>query len=151
MILFYPLHLNLSGSDCVCVCVCVCVGVCVCNGSLLLCAFSLVTESRDFSPVVVLRILTAAASLMEPRLQYLWHVGSVVAAPRLWSTGSVVVVPRFSGSMACGIFLDQGSNPCVLHWKAGFLATGPPRKFWLRILTNRMYRKVFYVVSKIRS
>ena len=25
-------------------------------------------------------------------------------------------VHRFSCSAACGIFLDQGSNPCLLHW-----------------------------------
>ena len=40
----------------------------------------------------------------------------------LWSTGSgragsVVVVHRPSCSAACGIFPDQGSNPCPLHWQ----------------------------------
>ena len=30
--------------------------------------------------------------------------------------------------MACGIFPDQGSNPCPLHWKHGVLTTGPPGK-----------------------
>ena len=25
------------------------------------------------------------------------------------------------GSAACGIFLDQGSNPCILHWQADSL------------------------------
>ena len=29
-----------------------------------------------------------------------------------------VVVHGFSCSVACGIFLDQGSNPCALHWQA---------------------------------
>ena len=34
----------------------------------------------------------------------------------LLSTGSrVVVVPGLSCSKACGIFLDQGLNPCLLH------------------------------------
>ena len=33
----------------------------------------------------------------------------------LQSTGSIVVVHRLSCSAACGIFLDQGSNPCSLH------------------------------------
>ena len=33
-------------------------------------------------------------------------------------TGSVVVVHGLSCSLACEIFLDQGSNPCVLHWQA---------------------------------
>ena len=31
---------------------------------------------------------------------------------------SVVVVHRLSSSAACGIFPDQGSNPCPLHWQA---------------------------------
>ena len=32
--------------------------------------------------------------------------------------GSVVVVHGLSCSAACGIFPDQGSNPCPLHWQA---------------------------------
>ena len=41
----------------------------------------------------------------------------------LWSTGSrragaVVVAHGPSRSVACGIFPDQGSNPCPLHWQA---------------------------------
>ena len=32
--------------------------------------------------------------------------------------GSVVVAHRPSCSAACGIFPDQGSNPCPLHWQA---------------------------------
>ena len=33
-------------------------------------------------------------------------------------TGSVIVAHRPSCSAACGIFPDQGSNPCPLHWQA---------------------------------
>ena len=33
-------------------------------------------------------------------------------------TGSVVVVHGLSCSATCGIFPDQGSNPCPLHWQA---------------------------------
>ena len=33
-------------------------------------------------------------------------------------TGSVVVAHGPSCSAACGIFPDQGSNPCTLHWQA---------------------------------
>ena len=33
-------------------------------------------------------------------------------------TGSVIVAHRPSCSTACGIFPDQGSNPCSLHWQA---------------------------------
>ena len=28
--------------------------------------------------------------------------------------------------MPCGIFLDQGSNPCPLHWQVDSVTTGPP-------------------------
>ena len=33
-------------------------------------------------------------------------------------TGSVIVSHGPSCSAACGIFPDQGSNPCPLHWQA---------------------------------
>ena len=55
------------------------------------------------------------------RLQQLWHMGSIVAAPRLQSTGLVVVVQGLSCSKVCGIFLDQRSNPCLLYWQADSL------------------------------
>ena len=32
--------------------------------------------------------------------------------------GSVIVAHGLSCSVACGIFPDQGSNPCPLHWQA---------------------------------
>ena len=42
---------------------------------------------------------------------------------------SVVVVHGLSCPTPCGIFPDQGSNPCLLHWQAdGFLITGLPGK-----------------------
>ena len=43
---------------------------------------------------------------------------SVVVAHGLWSAGSVVVVHGLSCSAACGLFPDQSSNPCPLHWQA---------------------------------
>ena len=54
-------------------------------------------------------------------LQQLWHVGSVVVAPRLWNIGSVVVAHGPSCPAACGFFLDQRSNPCLLYWSADSL------------------------------
>ena len=36
----------------------------------------------------------------------------------LWCVGSVVVVHGLSCSVAYGVFPDQGSNPCPLHWQA---------------------------------
>ena len=40
-----------------------------------------------------------------------------------WALGHrlVVVAHRLSCSEACGIFLDQRSNPCLLHWQADSL------------------------------
>ena len=55
------------------------------------------------------------------RLQKLWHVSSLVADPRLWSTSSAVVAHRLSCSGTCGIFLDQESNLCLMHWQADSL------------------------------
>ena len=51
----------------------------------------------------------AGLSLSRPLL--LWSTGSRCA-------GSVIVAHGPSCSAACGIFPDQGSNPCPLHWKA---------------------------------
>ena len=48
-------------------------------------------------------------------------MGSVVAAPGLQSTGSVVEVYELSCSATSGVFLDLGSNPCLLHWQADSL------------------------------
>ena len=47
--------------------------------------------------------------------QFLQHMGSVVAVPRLQSTGSGVVGHRLGYSTACGIFPDRGWNPYLLH------------------------------------
>ena len=46
-------------------------------------------------------------------------VGLSLSRPLLlWSTGSVIVAHGPSCYAACGIFPDQGSNPCPLHWQA---------------------------------
>ena len=49
-------------------------------------------------------------------------MGSLVAVPRLQSTGSVVAMDRLSWSTACGIFPNQGSNPCLLNWQVDSLS-----------------------------
>ena len=48
-------------------------------------------------------------------------MGSVVEASGLWSASSVVVVHRLNCSKACGIFLGEGSNLCLLHWQTDSL------------------------------
>ena len=42
----------------------------------------------------------------------------LMVASCFWAWASVVVMHKLSCSTACGIFLDQGSNPCPLHWQA---------------------------------
>ena len=91
-----------------------------CAGSHCCMSFSLFAASRAHSLVVVRRLPTAVVSLVpEHGLQGLGI--SAVVAPRLWSTGLMVAVHRLSCSVACGILLDQGSNPCLLHWQADSL------------------------------
>ena len=63
-------------------------------------------------------------------LQKLRHVASVVTVPGLQSTGNTIVVHGLSCSLACGILLDQGQNPCLLYWQADSLPLnhrGSPR------------------------
>ena len=53
-----------------------------------------------------------------------WCVGLSLSRPLLLRStgsrraGSVIVAHGLSCSAACGIFPDQGSNPCPLHWQA---------------------------------
>ena len=47
----------------------------------------------------------------------LTEVASLVAEHQLYSAGSVVVAHKLSLPAASGIFLDQGSNSCPLHWQ----------------------------------
>ena len=78
------------------------------------------------SLATVLRLLTQWLLLLPsapsrvPRLQGLQHVGSEVAAavPWLWRTSSTAGAPGLSCSETCGVFPDQGSDPCLLHWQA---------------------------------
>ena len=72
--------------------------------------------------------------------------------PDLQSTGSrhggsVVVAHRLSCPVACGIFPDQESNPCLLPWQAAFSEWGEmelreasfPQNFKLIILALFQY------------
>ena len=58
--------------------------------------------------------------------------------------GSVVVAHGPSCSVACGIFPDQGSNPCPLHWQADcqpLCHQGSPRiGFWKDKIDNLLAR-----------
>ena len=70
-------------------------GLCCYEGS------SLVAVSGSYSQVVAQRLLTAAASRCRARA--------------LGTQASVVAMHRLSCPLACGIFPDQGSNPCTLY------------------------------------
>ena len=52
------------------------------------------------------------------RAQALGAPASIVVAGGLSSCGLQALEHRHVGSAACGIFPDQGSNPCPLHWQA---------------------------------
>ena len=78
-------------------------------------AFSSCGE-RELPFVAVHGLLTVVASLVAEHglqacgLQQLWHAGSRAQAQQLWRTGLVAL-------WHVGIFLDQRSNPCPLHWQ----------------------------------
>ena len=66
--------------------------------------------------VVAAHRLSRAASVVAAH--GLSRAASVVAAHGLSRAASVVAAHRLSCSSACGIFPDQGSNPCPLHQQA---------------------------------
>ena len=65
-------------------------------------------ESKGYSLVIVHGLLIAMASI-------------TVVNHELQGTGSIVVALGFSFSGACGIFLNQGWNPCLLRWQVDSL------------------------------
>ena len=78
--------------------------------------FSLATGSGGYSPGCMgfsLRWLLVLSSGVLG-LQLLPLLGSSAQAQQLWHTGLVC-------STACGIFSDQGQNPCLLHWQVDSL------------------------------
>ena len=81
-------------------------------------AFSRSIE-QGYSPIAVRGLLIAAASpVVEHRLQGACSGLSCRGAQAPGCVGSVVVSHGLSCPAVCGIFLDQGSNPCPLHWQA---------------------------------
>ena len=86
--------------------------------------------SRGYFLVVMHGLVIAVASLLLSTglracmLQQLQQVSSVAVAPGLWSTGSMAVARELSCSSVGGIFQDQGSNMCLLHWQVGSLPLG---------------------------
>ena len=88
------------------------------------------------------------------------HCGSFscCGARALGQVGSVVVAHGLHCPRACGIFLDQGSNPCPLHWQADSYPLeqqGSPLLFLYEVTTglwvahNRgtAFTRVYYLLT----
>ena len=97
-----------------------------CSESLLLCGGSLVGESGSYSLAAehgLLRVFVAARGFSRwGEWELLSSCGARALAPRIQlpqRVRSVALARGLSSSAAvCGIFLDQGSNPCPLLWQA---------------------------------
>ena len=89
-------------------------------------SFSLVAANGGYSPVAICRLLITVVSLV---------AGFRSCSSQALERG-LVVVQGLSCSKACGIFPDQGSNPCLLHWQADLLPQSCQRSFFLGFLTG---------------
>ena len=74
----------------------------------------------------------------------------------LWSTGlrragSVIMAHGPSRSAACGIFPDQGSNPCPLHWQADSQPLRHQGSPWSFFLANILIWKIFKHTEKLNK
>ena len=92
-----------------------------------------------FSLVAVSSFLIAAASFAVEDGPA-WT--SVVAAPGCQNAGSVVVARGLSFSAAYGIFPDQRSNPCLLHWQVDSLA--PSHQESPVLILNFTWKHIWY-------
>ena len=74
--------------------------------------------SRSSSLVAVRGLLIAGAALVAEHGLQARGVNGV--APGFSTTGSIVVAHRLGCSKACGVFPDQGLNPCLLRGQVDF-------------------------------
>ena len=80
---------------------------------------------------------------------------SLSRPPLLWSTssrraGSVILAHGPSCSAACGIFPDQGSNPCPLHWQADsqpLRHQGSPQMVLITAITIKYTEEIAYFLK----
>ena len=82
-------------------------------------------------------------------------IASLLAEHRLERTGLVVVANGLCCSVSRRISLDQGSNPCLLHWQADSLPLshqGSPRMLYLLMdIFYCQYGKcVLYLKSRLK-
>ena len=85
------------------------------------------------------------------------HVCLIVAflvQHRLKGVGSVVVAHGLSCPVACGVFLDQESNPCPLHWQADLQPLdhqgNPERAFLIKATQNETPAKTHSESLQVR-
>ena len=88
--------------------------------------------------VVVCRFHCSAFSCCEA-----WALGHVGFSS--CGSGSVVVVHGLGCPIACGIFMDQGLNPCLLILASEFLTTGSPGK------SQRFFLSMSHQEAELRS
>ena len=109
--------------------------------------------------VAVWELLIAVTSLVEPRFWGAW--ASVVATRGLDSCSPGALEQRLNscGALAsllcvvCGIFLDQGSNPCLLHWQADSLPLshqGSPPNLFLKTKVGKCI-KIHSLLLKVED
>ena len=101
------------------------------------CRLSLVAVSGDCSSLQCVGLLWWILLLQSMGLQGMQ--ASVVAAPQVQNTGSVLVAHGLSCLVVCGIYPDQGSNPCPPDWQVGSYPQchqGSPVKSFLGVCTN---------------
>ena len=103
-------------------------GLCCCEG--------LPAAAGGTSTPVVLTSFSRQGLLLS-RARALGTRAPGVGGPGLQSTGSVAVAHGLSCSGACGIFLAQGSNPCLLHRQADSLPLSLQRSPFLRFRWRR--------------
>ena len=84
-----------------------------------------------------------------------WCAGLSLSRPLLLQStgsrraGSVVVAQGLSCSAACGIFPNQGSNPCPLHWQADsqpLRHQGRPYTYFLQGIGMRTFSMWFLLI-----
>ena len=113
-----------------------------------------VAASRGYSPVAMHELPIVAASFVaDHRLQGTWS--SVVAAlvvAALVVAALVVAAHGLSCPAAYGIFRDQESNPCPLHWQVDSYPLGhqgSPLLSVLKLLVNLLLHEADTVIISI--
>ena len=140
---------------CVYICVsiyiymCIYVYICVCVYTLFLKKFIYLWLCWVFVSVRGLSLVVASGGHSSSRCSGL-SLSRPLSLQKTGSrrAGSVMVTHGPSCSAACGIFPDQGSNPCPLHWQADsqpLHRQGSPHTFFkLQIMTPQWVVKSFY-------